>query len=492
MANYPMRTYLYLITITATLGGLLFGYDTAVISGTVESLQTFFVDPYGLSETAANSRLGLIVSAALIGCIIGGLSGGWVSNTIGRRKGLMIAATLFLISALGSAMPEVFIRPIGEGDHTFIWNFAAYRLLGGLGVGLASMLSPMYIAEIAPAEKRGKLVSLNQFAIISGMLIVYFVNYGIARHGEDSWLHQTGWRWMFLSESIPAILFLILIFFIPETPRFLSIKGKEDRALGVLIRINGPEKARQILGEIKESIQITQKGSKLFSFGTKIILIGLAIAIFQQWIGINAILYYSPVIFKDMGAGTDASLLSTIYVGIVNLTFTIVAILLVDRIGRKKLLVIGAAVMAVAMISVGLIFYFSFESSLINGLEVNQFTSPVSAIVAFIFILIFIAGFATSWGPVAWVLLSELFPNKIRARALALATAALWVSNLVISWTFPIINNSSFLVDKFNHGFAYWIYGVVGILAALFVMKFVPETKGKSLEELEGLWGKGK
>ena len=186
-----MRTYLYLITITATLGGLLFGYDTAVISGTVESLQTFFVDPYGLSETAANSRLGLIVSAALIGCIIGGLSGGWVSNTIGRRKGLMIAATLFLISALGSAMPEVFIRPIGEADHTFIWNFAAYRLIGGLGVGLASMLSPMYIAEIAPADKRGKLVSLNQFAIISGMLVVYFVNYGIARHGEDLSLHYS-------------------------------------------------------------------------------------------------------------------------------------------------------------------------------------------------------------------------------------------------------------------------------------------------------------
>ena len=483
-----MRRYLYLTTITATFGGLLFGYDTAVISGTVESLQSFFVDPYGLSETSANSRLGLIVSAALIGCIIGGLSGGWISNNIGRRKGLMIAAGLFLISAIGSAMPELFIRPIGEADHTFIWNFAAYRLIGGLGVGLASMLSPMYIAEIAPADKRGKLVSLNQFAIISGMLVVYFVNYGIARQGEDTWLHEIGWRWMFLSESIPALLFLILIFFIPETPRFLSINGKEDKALSILSRINGPEKARQILGEIKESIQITQKGSKLFSFGTKIILIGLAIAIFQQWIGINAILYYSPVIFKDMGAETDASLLSTIYVGIVNLTFTIVAILLVDRIGRKKLLMIGAVVMAVAMLSVGLIFYFSFESSLINGSELSQFTSPGSAIAAFIFILIFIAGFATSWGPVAWVLLSELFPNKIRAKALALATAVLWVSNLVISWTFPIINNSSFLVDKFNHGFAYWIYGAIGVLAALFVLKFIPETKGKSLEELEGLW----
>ena len=483
-----MRPYLFWITISATIGGLLFGYDTAVISGTVESLKTFFIDPMNLSENAANSSLGLLVSSALIGCIFGGLMGGWVSNVIGRRKGLMLAAILFLISALGSAMPEIFFRPIGEGDHTFIWNFVGYRLLGGIGVGLASMLSPMYIAEIAPAQIRGKLVSFNQFAIITGMLVVYFVNYAIARQGEDLWLHEIGWRWMFVSESIPAILFLTMVLFIPETPRFLALKGNEDKALRVLSRINGKEKAQQILSEIQTSLKEVKQSGKLFSFGLMVIVIGLAIAVFQQWVGINVIMYYSPVIFKDMGAETDASLLSTIYVGVVNMVFTVAAILLVDRIGRKPLLIGGAIVMAFAMLAVGFIFYFGFTQIQIDGEITNQFTSPGAAIAVFIFILIFIAGFATSWGPVAWVLLSELFPNKIRGQAMALATATLWISNLIISWTFPILNNNSFLVEQFNHGFAYWIYGVIGLIAAIFVYKYVPETGKKTLEELEGLW----
>lgn len=483
-----MRPYLLLITLTATLGGLLFGYDTAVISGTVESLRSFFIDPYNLSETAANSRLGFIVSAALVGCIIGGLSGGWLSRVLGRRKGLMIAALLFLISALGSAMPEIFVRPIGQGDHTFIWNFVVYRLIGGIGVGMASMMSPMYIAEIAPAEKRGKLVSFNQFAIIAGMLIVYFVNYWITRQGEDTWLHQTGWRWMFASEAIPALLFLVLVFFIPETPRFLAQRSQDQKAMKVLSRINGEEKAKQILSDIKESFKTTTKSGKLFSYGVVVIMIGLAIAIFQQMIGINVILYYAPEIFKDMGAETDASLLSTIYVGIVNLIFTVLAIMLVDKIGRRPLLIGGATIMAIAMITVGMIFYFGLSQTIVNGEAITQFTNKPMAIIAFIFILVFIAGFAISWGPVAWVLLSEIFPNKIRGQAMALATASLWISNWIISWTFPIMNNSSFLIDKFHHGFSYWIYGAVGVLAALFVAKFVPETKGKTLEELEKLW----
>lgn len=483
-----MRPYLYLITITATLGGLLFGYDTAVISGTVDSLKSFFIDPLNLSETAANSRLGLIVSSALIGCVLGGISGGWLSSTIGRKKSLMLAGILFLASSAGSAFPELFIRPLGEGDHSFIWNFAFYRLIGGIGVGLASMLSPMYIAEIAPADKRGKLVSFNQFAIITGMLVVYFVNYGIARHGGDNWLHEMGWRWMFLSESIPALLFLLLVIFIPETPRYLVLKGQEGKALNILSEINGKDKALRILDDIKRSLGSDNKKGKILSYGSKIILIGLAIAIFQQWVGINVILYYAPVIFKDMGAETDSSLLSTIYVGIVNLSFTIIAISLVDRLGRKPLLAAGAIVMAISMVTVGLIFYFSFDSQTINGQIINSFSSKGAALAALIFILVFIAGFASSWGPVAWVLLSELFPNKIRGRAMALATATLWISNLIISWTFPILNNSSFLIEKFNHGFAYWIYGFIGLLAAFFVFRFVPETSNKSLEELENLW----
>ena len=487
-----MRTYTYLITVTATLGGLLFGYDTAVISGTVESLEAFFISPLNLGVDAANSRLGLLVSSALIGCIAGGLSGGWISSAIGRKKSLLTAAGLFLLSAIGSAFPELLVRPFGEGDHTFIWNFAVYRFIGGIGVGMASMLSPMYIAEIAPSDKRGKLVSFNQFAIIAGMLVVYFVNYAIARQGGDQWLHEMGWRWMFLSEAIPAGLFLLLALFIPETPRFLLIRDKQDKARDVLVKINGENRASEIMDEILNNLREKKKNKKLLSYGFRIIVIGLAIAIFQQWVGINAILYYAPVIFRDMGAETDASLLSTIYVGIVNLSFTIIAISLVDRLGRKPLLTAGAVIMGISMISLGLVFFLNFDKDHADGISTGGFANQGSAITALVFILLFIAGFATSWGPVAWVMLSELFPNMIRSRAMALATAVLWISNLVISWTFPVLNDNSFLVDRFNHGFAYWLYGLVAFIAAVFVARFVPETRNKSLEELESLWTSSK
>jgi len=300
------------ITFVATLGGLLFGYDTAVISGTVSSLKTVFIDPYNWPETVANSWHGFLVSSALIGCIIGGLGGGLVSLRIGRKRGLILAAVLFLISAVGSAMPEMFFSPIGTADHTFMINFIVYRIIGGIGVGLASMLSPMYIAEISPAGIRGKLVSWNQFAIIFGMLVVYFVNYSIARNGDDNWIHQVGWRWMFASEVIPASLFLILLFFVPETPRFLALKNQNDEALRVLTRINGRDDANSILQDIKSTL-VTTSG-KLLSFGSLVIIVGILLAVFQQFIGINVVLYYAPEIFKNMGSGTNQSLLQTIVV----------------------------------------------------------------------------------------------------------------------------------------------------------------------------------
>jgi len=494
------RFYLVLLTLTATLGGLLFGYDTAVISGTVSSLKEFFIDPFNWPETMANSRHGLVVSSALIGCVIGALSGGLISRYIGRRKGLLIAAMLFLVSAIGSAMPEMFIRPIGQADHTFILAFVIYRIIGGMGVGLASMLSPLYIAEIAPADIRGKLVSWNQFAIVSGILIVYFVNYSISLKGEDAWLHQIGWRWMFASEVIPASLFALLLLLVPETPRYYVLKGSDERALKVLSRINGKEKAREILKEIKETFipqgtlkgaeGATLKSSKLFSFGFAVIIIGMLLAMFQQFIGINVIMYYAPAIFRDMGAKTDASLLSTIYVGIVNMLFTILAIVTVDRFGRKPLMIIGGIVMAVAMGTLGFTFFFSLVEVDVGGEMVNQFASRFAAGSAFTLILLYIAGFAMSWGPVTWVLLSEIYPNRIRGRALAVATGTMWIANLIISWTFPILNNSSFLVDRFNHGAAYWIYGFISVIAAVFVSRFVPETKQKTLEELESIWKK--
>jgi len=474
MANSTNRgksSFIIGITLVATLGGLLFGYDTAVISGTVSSLKAVFISPLGLPETLANSRLGFVVSSALIGCIIGGLSGGVVSLYLGRKRGLMLAAILFLFSAIGSSMPEIFISPIGTADHTFINNFVIYRIIGGIGVGLASMLSPLYIAEVSPPGIRGRLVSWNQFAIIFGMLVVYFVNYFIARQGDDNWIDHTGWRFMFASEAIPALLFFIFLFFVPETPRYLVIKNQPQKAFSILKKINGFEKAGTVLEEIKESL--SYKSGKIFSFGVLLIIIGILLSMFQQFVGINVVLYYAPEIFKTLGSETDSALLQTIIVGAINLTFTIIAILSVDKFGRKPLQVIGAIGMAISMIALGLVFY-----------------SNAAGLMALVFMLSYVACFALSWGHVTWVVLSEIFPNKIRGRVMAVAVAAMWVSNYIVSHTFPILNDSTFLTDRFNHGFAYWIYGLMGILAALFVWKFVPETKGKSLEELENLWKK--
>lgn len=471
METFTNSKYLLKLTLVATLGGLLFGYDTAVISGTVSSLESFFVVPFGLGELAANARLGFVVSSALIGCIIGGISGGVISKKFGRRNGLILAAILFLFSALGSAMPEFMIKPIGEGDHTFIYIFIVYRIIGGIGVGLASMLSPLYIAEIAPARMRGKLVSMNQFAIIFGMLIVYFVNYYIASQGDDSWLNTIGWRWMFGSEMIPAILFLVLLFFVPDTPRSLVLKSQPEKALKILTKVNGLTEAKIILEDIKNTVE--DHSGKLFSFGIKVIVIGVLISVFQQFVGINVVLYYAPEIFKSMGSGTDSALLQTIIVGTINLVFTILAILTVDKYGRKPLMIIGALGMSLAMFALGITFF-----------------THAAGTIALICMLVYVAGFAMSWGPVTWVLLSEIFPNKIRGRAMAVAVAVQWVSNYLVSWTFPMLDKNSYLVETFNHGFAYWIYGVMGILAMLLVWKFVPETKGKTLEEMEKLWDK--
>jgi SP family xylose:H+ symportor-like MFS transporter len=471
MATATNSNYLLKLTIVATLGGLLFGYDTAVISGTVSSLESFFVLPFGLDEMGANARLGFVVSSALIGCIIGGISGGLISKKLGRKNGLILAAILFLFSAIGSSMPEMFIKPIGEGDHTFIYIFIVYRIIGGIGVGLASMLSPLYIAEIAPAKNRGKLVSMNQFAIIFGMLIVYFVNYYIARQGDDSWLNTVGWRWMFASETIPAILFLIMLFFVPDTPRSLVLQSQPEKALDVLIKVNGIEEGKKILADIQNTV-VSHSG-KLFSFGIAVIVIGILLSVFQQFVGINVVLYYAPEIFKSMGSGTDTALLQTIIVGAVNLVFTVLAIMTVDKFGRKPLMIIGALGMAISMFALGTTFF--MESVGIGAL---------------VFMLLYVASFAMSWGPVCWVLLSEIFPNKIRGRALAVAVAAQWISNYLVSWTFPMMDKNTYLLEKFNHGFAYWIYGVMGILAMVLVWKFVPETKGKTLEEMERIWEK--
>ena len=341
-----------------------------------------------------------------------------------------------------------------------------------MGIGLASLLSPMYIAEISPAAIRGKLVSWNQFAIVSGMVIIYFVNYLIARSGNDLWLTTSGWRWMFFSGVIPSIIFLFLLLMIPETPRYLMIKGRNEEALKTIIKISGNESALRLSEEIRETLH--EKNAPWLSFGFMIILLGIILSVLQQFVGINVVLYYAGNIFRNMGASTDTSLLQTIIVGAINMLFTIIAVFTVDRFGRKPLMITGAIIMAISMLSLGFAFY------------LRQ-----TGLFALLFMLLYIAGFAMSWGPVTWVILSEIFPNSIRG-AMSVPVAALWISNLIVSWTFPILNDNSWLTEKFNHGFSYWIYSLMCLLAALFVYKFIPETKGRSLEEIEKFWIKKK
>jgi SP family xylose:H+ symportor-like MFS transporter len=529
--------YITLLTIVAALGGLLFGYDTAVVNGAEKSLVAFYIqnitDPshyeYATSmitqyrtlmivvlfivfliisgqiirligikkggitgliiiailsfwsvsfagnpvpsdttalQDIANAIKGFVIASALIGCVIGGASAGFISKSLGRKNGLMIAAVAFFISAIGAWKPEAF-NFFGTEDA---YSFVIYRIIGGIGVGIASMISPMYIAEIAPANVRGKLVSFNQFAIIFGMLLMFFVNYFISRQGNEQWLITEGWRWMFFSGVIPAGIFFILLFFVPETPRYLVIKGKDDKALKVLKKISGNESASKILAEIKSTTH--EKNVPWLSYGFFIIFIGIMLSVFQQFVGINVVLYYAANIFRNMGSSTDSSLLQTIIVGLVNLVFTVLAIFTVDKFGRKPLMIIGSIGMAVSMIALGFSFYF------------NQL-----GIAALIFMLIYTAAFAMSWGPVCWVLLAEIFPNSIRS-ALSIAVAAQWIANWIVSLTFPMMNDNVWLTDKFHHGFSYWIYGIMGILSALFMWKLVPETKGKTLEEIEHLWKK--
>ena len=458
------------LTLVATLGGLLFGYDTAVISGTVKYLELSFVTPLGLGEAAANSLLGFLVSSALIGCVIGGMLGGYMASKFGRRKSLMIASILFIISAIGSSYPE-----FGFGDGStdeFITQFIIYRIIGGIGVGLASMLSPMYIAEMAPAERRGSLVSWNQFAIIFGMLIVYFVNYFISLQGSEEWLSTTGWRLMFLSETIPAISLLSLLFFIPESPRWLMMNNREKEATSIIEKVNCGVGVSEEVSNIKASLK-GSGSSKLTTYGITVILIGITLSILQQFVGINVVLYYAPEIFRNMGMGTDAALLQTIIVGLINLSFTTLAIFTVDKFGRKPLMIIGSIGMTVSMFTLGSTFFLESKGAL-----------------SLVAMLCYVASFAMSWGPVCWVLLSEIFPNKIRGKAMAIAVASQWVANYLVSWTFPMMDKSSYLTEMFHGGFSYWVYAAMGILSALFMWKFVPETKGKSLEDMEKLFKK--
>lgn len=441
------------IVLVAALGGLLFGYDTAVIAGAIGFLRTKFA--------LDAAQMGWAASSALAGCVIGCLTAGVLSDFFGRKKVMILAAILYLISAIGSAIA------------LSLSQFVIFRMIGGIGVGTASMLSPLYIAEISPAKNRGRMVSYNQFAIVSGMLVVYFVNYFIAAQGTETWNITTGWRWMFASEAIPALLFFICLFFVPESPRWLIKQAKTNLAELILTKINGEDQAKKEVAEIKDAIQHEDCSfMQIFKPGIRTaIMIGMVLAVLQQVTGINVFLYYAPEIFKKLGTGSNVALLQTIIIGAVNMGFTIVAIRTVDKLGRKPLMMIGATGMGICLFALGLAAY------------LNQ-----TSLWALIFILGYIASFALSVGPVTWVILSEIFPTRIRGRALSVVTVLLWAANWLVSQTFPMMDENEFLVKTFHHGFSFWIYGFMCILLIVFVWRVVPETKGRSLEEIEMMW----
>jgi SP family xylose:H+ symportor-like MFS transporter len=479
------RGYLISIVMVAVLGGLLFGYDTAVISGAEKGLQAFFKEAQDFDYS--DRWHGFTSASALIGCIIGSALSGLLATRLGRKKSLIIAGLLFFVSALGSMDPEFLFFEHGKPSFSLLLMFNFYRIIGGIGVGLASAICPMYIGEVAPSNIRGMLVSWNQFAIIFGQLVVYFVNFfilgdhiqplveemgkGIAAiNPAAQWTVTTGWRYMFGSEAVPAGLFALLICFVPETPRYLVSIGQNQKALGILARINGSGKAQQILQNIKETM--TVKTEKLMTYGVMCIFIGIMLSVFQQAVGINAVLYYAPRIFGDMGM--EDPMMVTVFMGIINILFTLVAIFTVEKLGRKPLLICGSLGMAIGAFGVAVTFGHA-------GLEM----------VTAISIMVYSASFMFSWGPICWVLISEIFPNTIRGAAVAIAVAFQWIFNFIVSSTFvPMFNMHLTEGDDFGHWFTYGLYGVICIIAAVFVWKLVPETKGKTLEDMTNLWRK--
>jgi SP family xylose:H+ symportor-like MFS transporter len=477
------KAYLFGIVMVAVLGGLLFGYDTAVISGAEKGLQAFFKNAGDFTYT--DGWHGFTSSSALIGCIIGSAFSGMLATKLGRKNSLFIAGLLFFISALGSMDPEFLLFDYGVPTYSLLIMFNIYRVIGGIGVGLASAICPMYISEVAPSNIRGMLVSWNQFAIIFGQLVVYFVNFFIlgdhiqplveemgkglaAITPAAQWTVTTGWRYMFGSEAVPAGLFALLICFVPETPRFLVSVGKDDKALHVLQRINGSERGAYVLKRIKETITI--KIEPIMTYGAMCIFIGIMLSVFQQAVGINAVLYYAPRIFGDMGM--DNPMMITVFMGIVNILFTLVAIFTVEKWGRKPLLIYGSLGMALGAFGVAVTFGHA-------GMELFTAAS----------LLIYSASFMFSWGPICWVLIAEIFPNTIRGQAVAVAVAFQWIFNFIVSSTFvPMFNMHLTEGDDFGHWFTYGLYGCICVIAALFVWRLVPETKGKTLEDMSKLW----
>jgi sugar porter (SP) family MFS transporter len=453
------RQFILGITLVSAMGGLLFGYDWVVIGGAKPFYERFF-------QIVGSPYLqGWAMSSALIGCLVGAMFSGWLSDRYGRKLPLIGAAALFTISAIGTGAVSQFTP------------FIMYRLIGGLGIGLASAISPMYIAEISPAPMRGRLVSINQLTIVIGILAAQFINYLIADQvvagASDleilrSWNGQMGWRWMFWAETFPAFAFFILAFFIPESPRFLAKSGRPEASVAILKRIGGEAYALQEEKEIAKTLVGSSSRIDWKALKSKrvrpVLVLGIVLAVFQQWCGINVIFNYADEIFTAAGYSVGDMLFNIVITGTVNLIFTVLAMRVVDSWGRRKLMIMGSAGLAAVYFLLGSSYFFGLKGLAILAL-----------------VLIAIATYAMTLAPITWVVLSEIFPNSVRGSAMALATTALWVACFVLTYTFPILNK------LLNASGTFWLYAFICLSGFLFILKKLPETKGKTLEEIEKL-----
>lgn len=452
-------SYLILISLVSAMGGLLFGYDWVVIGGAKPFYEPFF----GIAHSPVLQ--GWAMSSALIGCLAGALLAGTFSDRCGRKKMLIAAAALFVVSAVGTGAADTFSP------------FIAYRILGGFAIGIASNLSPMYIAEISPARLRGRFVSLNQLTIVLGILTAQLVNWLLAdpvAEGtsleaiRDSWNGQMGWRWMFWAENVPAGLFFVFAFLIPESPRWLALQGRERQALRILAKIGGEEYARHEYGQVREAVEtdkrIDRNGFRrlLHPSMRRVLVIGIVLAVFQQWCGINVIFNYAQEIFSAAGYGISQTLMNIVVTGVTNVVFTLGAIFLVDRIGRRPLLLFGAGGLTMIYLLMGAAYYFG-----------------LSGVALLVIVVMAIACYAMTLAPVMWVVVSEIFPNAVRGAAMSVATFALWAACFILTYTFPLLNTALGAAGTF------WVYGLICLLGYLFIWKRVPETRNKSLEELE-------
>ncbi|WP_051322183.1 sugar porter family MFS transporter [Alicyclobacillus contaminans] len=443
--------YVALVTGVAAIGGFLFGYDQGVISGAIGFLQTQFQMSPGVT--------GFVSASIPLGAMIGVLVAGFLSDRAGRKPVLLLAGVLFVISSLGCAAANS------------VAMLVLSRLIGGLGIGVASMVSPMYISEISPARIRGRLVGTNQLGVVLGILIVYIVNAVIANVHTQTWDQLVGWRWMFGVGAIPGLLFFILLFWVPESPRFMVQQGQRNRAFAVLRRINGTNLAHTELDTIASSLEAEKQQSgrlsELFQRGLRVaLLVAVVLAVMQQFTGVSAVAYYAPIIFRDSGAGANASLIETVFIGALKVIFTVVLMFLIDRVGRRSLLLMGSAAMAVFLIALGV-----------------SFAMPhISVGLVLACILLHTIAFELSWGGGVWIIISEIFPTRIRGRAMAIGSFALWGATYLVTQFFPV------MMHHFGATVTFWVFALMCILMYLFTLRFLPETKGKTLEEIQAHW----